>query len=549
MTVYEHQHVGIYARYSSDNQRDASIADQLRVCRAYAERQSWTICEEFADHAISGATLLRSGFQALMRDALNRRFDVVLAESLDRFSRDQEDTAGLFKRLTFAGVNIVTIAEGDITHLHIGFKGTMNALFLKDLAEKTHRGLRGRIEDGKSAGGLCYGYRVVKAISAGSVTTGEREIEAAEAAVVLRVFRDFVAGVSPKQIAKNLNREGVPGPFGGAWSPSTIYGNAKRGTGILNNELYVGRLVWNRLRYVKNPDTGKRVSRLNPTSEWMSRGVPQLRIVPDDIWTAAKSRQQNTRHAVKTAGAIGVAKRPQYLFSGLAKCGVCGAGFIMSSKNRLGCFGARDQGRCDNRLTIRRDEVEARVLSALQDKLLRQDLFEEFCDEFTREMNRLRMEHRAGLSAAEREIERIEARRKKLVESIMEGVPASEVKDELNANATRREELKAKLAAADAPPPLLHPEMAGLYRQKVSALAEALEHSETRTEASEALRGLVDAIVLTPAHGELQIELKGNLAAMLGATQNAKRSPDTGGLSLQVVMVAGAGFEPATFGL
>ena len=66
-----------------------------------------------------------------MRDALNRRFDVVLAESLDRFSRDQEDTAGLFKRLTFADVNIVTIAEGDITHLHIGFKGTMNALFLR----------------------------------------------------------------------------------------------------------------------------------------------------------------------------------------------------------------------------------------------------------------------------------------------------------------------------------------------------------------------------------------------------------------------------------
>jgi site-specific DNA recombinase len=228
---------------------------------------------------------------------LNRRFDVVLAESLDHFSRDQEDTAGLFKRLTFAGVNIVTLAEGDITHLHIGFKGTMKALFLKDLAEKTHRGLRGRIEDGKSAGGLCYGYRVVKAFNGGTVTTGEREIEPAEAAIVERMFREFVAGVSPKQIAKNLNRERVPGPFGGPWSPSTIYGNAKRGTGILNNELYVGRLVWNRLRYMKNPDTGKRVSRLNPASEWMSRNVPQLRIVPDDLWTAAKSRQ--SRHGTR----------------------------------------------------------------------------------------------------------------------------------------------------------------------------------------------------------------------------------------------------------
>ena len=336
-----------------------------------------------------------------MRDALNRRFDIVLAESLDRFSRDQEDTAGLFKRLTFAGVNIVTIAEGDITHLHIGFKGTMNALFLKDLAEKTHRGLRGRVEDGKSAGGLCYGYRVVKTLNGATVTTGEREIVPEEARVVERIFREFVAGVSPKQIAKNLNREGVAGPFGGAWSPSTIYGNRKRGTGILNNELYVGRLVWNRLRYVKNPDTGKRVSRLNPTSEWMSKNVPAVADRAGRALGGCEVASATHRHAVKTAGAVGVAKRPQYLFSGLTKCGICGAGFIMSGKNRLGCFGARDQGRCDNHLTIRRDEVEARVLRALQDKLLNQELFEEFCDEFTREMNRLRMEHRAGLSAAE----------------------------------------------------------------------------------------------------------------------------------------------------
>ena len=93
------------------------------MCRAFAEWQSWAICEEYTDHALSGATLPRAGFQALMRDALNRRFNVVLSESLDRFSRDQEDTAGLFKRLTFAGVNMVTLAEGDITPLHIGFKG------------------------------------------------------------------------------------------------------------------------------------------------------------------------------------------------------------------------------------------------------------------------------------------------------------------------------------------------------------------------------------------------------------------------------------------
>ena len=110
---------------------------------------------------------------------------------------------------------------------------------------------------------------------------------------------------------------------------------------------------------------------------------------------------------------------------------------------------------------------------------------------------------------AEREIERIEVRRKKLVQSIMDGVPASEVRDELTGNAARREELKASLAAADAPPPLLHPEMAELYRLEVRTLAQALEQPETRVEATEALRGLIDTIMLTPSDGELRIELKG----------------------------------------
>ena len=359
-----------------------------------------------------------------------------------------------------------------------------------------------------------------------------------------------MAGVSPKQIAKNLNREKIAGPFGGAWSPSTIYGNGKRGTGILTNELYTGRFVWNRLRYVKNPDTGKRVSRLNPEAEWMRKEVAGLRIVPDDLWTAAKSRQRQTRHTMKTAGALGAAKRPQYLFSGLTKCGICGAGVIMSGKNRLGCFGARDQGRCDNHLTIRRDEVEARVLRALQEKLLEQELFGEFCDESTREMNRLRMEHRASLSSAKREVERIGTRIKKLLNLMLDDeIAVEEGRAEIKALDARRKELQAQLETAAEPPPLLHREMAELYPQKVTTLAQALECPETRTEATEALRGLVDAIVMTPEEGQLRIELKGNLAAMLSAATNAKRSPETGDLSLQVSMVAGAGFEPATYGL
>jgi DNA invertase Pin-like site-specific DNA recombinase len=239
--------VALYARYSSDNQREASITDQLRELRRYAERQGWLVVGEYTDSIEKGSSWYRPGLQRLLRDAPAHQFDIVLAESLDRLSRDQEDTPKLFKHLAFAEVSIVTLSEGDVTQLHVGFKGTMNAMFLKDLADKTRRGLRGRVEAGKSAGGLSYGYRVARS------EKGEFEIVEAEQAIVVRIFRQYVSGTSPKAIAQQLNRERVRGPRGGVWNPSTICGNWRRGTGILNNELYIGRLVWNRLRYILDP--------------------------------------------------------------------------------------------------------------------------------------------------------------------------------------------------------------------------------------------------------------------------------------------------------
>src|SRR5690606_13186553 len=127
---------------------------------------------------ISGASMvLRPGIQALLQAALDGEFDLVLAEGLDRVSRDQADTATLFKQLQFAGVQIVTLSEGAITELHVGLTATMNALELKKISEKTHRGMSGRVKAGKSGGGLCYGYKVVKQFDAhGEPVRGDRTI-------------------------------------------------------------------------------------------------------------------------------------------------------------------------------------------------------------------------------------------------------------------------------------------------------------------------------------------------------------------------------------
>ena len=143
------------------------------------------------------------------------RFETVLTEALDRLSRDQADIAALFKRLSFAGVQIVTLSEGEISELHVGLKGTMNQLFLKDLAAKTRRGLRGRVEAGLSGGGNSYGYDVVRRLGAdGEHVTGERSINEAEAEVIRRVFREFADGHPPKAIAHRLNANGIKGPRG-----------------------------------------------------------------------------------------------------------------------------------------------------------------------------------------------------------------------------------------------------------------------------------------------------------------------------------------------
>ena len=187
----------IYARHSSDLQSPASIEDQVRLCRERIEQENGTVVEIYADYSISGGNIRnRPRMQALLSAAKTGRFNYVVAEALDGISRDQEDVAAIYKRLLHSDVRLLTQAEGEISELHVGLKGTMNALFLKDLAQKTRRGQRGRIEAGKIPGGKSYGYRIIrKLLPDGSVTAGEREIKPKEAAIVTRIFKEYAEGV------------------------------------------------------------------------------------------------------------------------------------------------------------------------------------------------------------------------------------------------------------------------------------------------------------------------------------------------------------------
>jgi site-specific DNA recombinase len=197
----------------------------------------------------------RDGLLHLMDKAREHEFEVLVVEALDRLSHDMEDLAGIHKRLSFLGIEIRPVHERVVNTVLFGLRGLVGQLYREDNAHKVRRGQAGRVNKGLHAGGLTYGYSYRRG------DPGKRLIAQDEAEVVRRIFREYVNGRTPRDIAHNLNKDGIPPPRGRVWNASTINGNAQRGTGLLQNELYAGRLIWNEVRMVKDPDTGKRISR------------------------------------------------------------------------------------------------------------------------------------------------------------------------------------------------------------------------------------------------------------------------------------------------
>ncbi|MGC1713655.1 MAG: recombinase family protein [Xanthobacteraceae bacterium] len=281
----------IYARFSSDLQRDRSIDDQIAVCRDYAARQGFEVVAVFSDRAVTGATRHgRAGIGRLLEAAAAGEFDLMIAETMSRVGRDEEDRAAIRKRLTFHGVTIMTPVDGVVTRLTDGIKAVMDSHYLEDLKVMIRRGMAGVIRDGRHAGGRAYAYRPVPG------KKGELEVVPEQAEIVHRIFRAYVDGDTERSIAAVLNAEGVPPPRKSHWRASTLHGHAKRKTGILQNELYCGRLIWNRTCFVRNPDTGNRISRNNPQSEWQRSDAPHLRIIDDDLFDQAQRVRASRAH-------------------------------------------------------------------------------------------------------------------------------------------------------------------------------------------------------------------------------------------------------------
>lgn len=516
----------IYARYSSDLQREASIEDQLELCRRYAEAQGWTVVEHYTDAAISGASRFRPGFQRLVADAALRKFDVVVCEAIDRLGRRLADTADLQDRLSFAGIRLYTPSLGEVTQIHVAVMGMMAQMGLKDLGEKTKRGQLGRVRKGRIPAGLAYGYRALEGSGDGR---GARRIDPAEAGIVRRIFAEYAAGKSPEAIARDLNKEGAPGPGGRPWSNTTLRGQVDRGTGVLNNALYRGAIVWNRCGYIKDPKTGKRVARPNPPHLWETVAVPELRIVDEALWERAKMRQQRQREALAKQRPIAGDTRakdnplnrthgPRFLLSGRLRCGRCGGTFAMVGRDRFACSTRKQKGTCDNGVTITRQEIEARVLDGLKERLMAPELVAAFVAGFQEETRREREQRDRERARRTKALAEVDRKIGAILRAVEDGLYDPGMKARLVALRAERESLEREGAARDIPDidVLLHSRLPDVYRRQIARLEQALEGPDAE-EAREIVRSMIARVELTP-RGDgrgLDAILYGDLAAVL----------------------------------
>ncbi len=507
----------LYARFSTEMQSERSVDDQLDLCQTYAERQGYAVVGRYEDRARSGTTTFgRDGLSRLLQDARDGGFEVIVIEALDRLSRDQEDLAGIHKRLTFMGIDIMAVHDGRADALQVGIRGLVSSLWITDLKHKIRRGMSGRVRDGKLAGGRAYGYRPTH-------IPGRPEICEPEAAVVRRIFADYLSGMPPREIARALNAEGIAGPRGAKWAAATINGNTKRGHGILQNPLYAGRLVWNRVRMVRDPDTGKRISRENPPDQWHHADVPELALIDPASWDAAQGRKATRANGPRQFPVVRKRKR---ILSGLLKCGKCGGGMSAHDQRgsviRVRCTTHGESGSCDNARRYRLDKIEAAVIEGVAARLNDPVGLQAYIDGFQEE-KRAESKARARL---ERDVAAAEAKFRRIAMMFANGHITEEqlAKDIAPARADY-EALKARLDVAPAAQVVvIHPAALSGYRDSLARLGAILTDAENPPdpELAAAFRALVEKVIVHDREdASVECEVIGCFGPLL--------APDVGG--------------------
>jgi site-specific DNA recombinase len=553
----------VYARVSSDRQNPLSPQDQVRKCREFAEQNLLEVLAEhiYIDEGLSGVGSDRPAFQRLLAAAFasERVFDAILIDDTSRLSRNQSEVMSTVEKLSWRGIRVVFPSQGIDTNseqsdVQITVHGLVDSMYVKELAKKTHRGLESRALQGLHTGGVCYGYSAVAVDDAGSKRW---VINEDEARIVRRIFEIFASGMSLEKVARALNADLIPPPRQkspskqAAWCCSAVRAMLKRSQ-------YVGDVVWNRCVFKKVPGTNQRRSRPRPESEWVKRSAPELAIVSRELWDAVQSHFQSVRKNSGNRMRLGLLSSNltnRYLFSGLLKCGKCGSQLIIGTgggrKRKYVCSGFKSRGICSNNLYIPQEEVERVLLANFQNDLLQPESLHYAIEEFGNQL-RARLESVSGDIAQWRlRKDRLEREVRNLTAAIAESGHSKAILGEI---AVREQELGAitdrLLSSTASSIESRISELRRIVEQKVSNLSALLAAGSALVKPE--LQRHLSSITMHPIKNghKWYYEAEGSWN-LLGEDQNAPREEPTAQDSMErrLRCVAGAGFEPATFGL
>jgi site-specific DNA recombinase len=420
--VTETLRCAIYARFSSEKQNALSIDQQIRKCREYADREGLRVLDEciFADMAISGATDERAGLQRLLAAAQTkpRPFDVILVDDTSRLSRKLSDALRIQERLDFAGIRVIFVSQGfdssaPQSQTLLTVHGLVDGLYLDGLREKTFRGVEELALQGLHTGGRVFGYRSVPIESATKLDNFGRpaiegvrlQIDPNQAPTIRRIFERYASGHSMKRIAIDLNRDSIPSPQPREGRPQSWAQSSVRH--ILLNERYRGVVLWGKTKKIRSPETGKRVYRRKPESEWRRREIPEQRIVSEELWKRAHERWELVKqlYGIHPGKRRGRAASSPYIFSGLLYCSECGGSITIVSGNcekradsRYGCSMHAQRGNavCKNNLLIRRRDLERQLMAGLQERVLHPDVVAYTLKRFEEELGKALAARRQG---------------------------------------------------------------------------------------------------------------------------------------------------------
>jgi DNA invertase Pin-like site-specific DNA recombinase len=545
-----------YARYSSDRQSPSSIQDQLRKCREFADQQSWEYLEAhvYADEALSGAGSDRPAFLRLISAASQRPrpFDVLLVDDTSRISRNLGETARFYEQLSFSGVRVMALSQGidsqsEQADVLLSVHGLVDSLYIKELAKKTHRGLEGRALLGLCTGGRCFGYDNVT--EDGQV---RQRINPSEAVIVQRIFELAADGGSLKAIAKKLNDESVqsPRPRAGkryaTWCPTAI-------RAMLRRELYTGRIVWNRSRFVKAPGSNKRLRRERPMNEWRIVERPELRIIDETLWMRVQKRAERIAEQFKgkRPGLYSRAATSPYLLTGFLRCGSCGANLAVvtgrkkDGHGKYGCPQNFYRGACPNKLKESADVVEKRLLSGLQHSVLQPEVVNYALQEFERQLGASLSEFSTSMERMRQRRDAIQQELDRLICAVASVGHSPALVKAINSREEELNEITRKLFTSE--PDSVSAHMSRIRQfvyERLGNIRELLYTDVPRAKAE--LAKHVTCIEMAP----LQDGKQGHYVAigewnLLGGLEGNLNECETE----RVRMVAGDGFEPSTFGL